>query len=315
MILWDRNTGKISKTSSEDREELARQNCTKSFLRNVKRGNTIVNIAVPAGIFALCGFDLIALAAGFIATDIVLCCIDNEVFVRSPYRKAKKMSLEDVESRIERMKLQKDAKEKEISKLRSKYCSDCSSYSGWSRSECSDCETMSCLCSDVAKLRDFIQSEEHYLATEKGKIKDKEIENNNKKSAEYQNKLKYFEDMRDRLKYFIDKQNVEYLKPVHKALKKLINVLEEKEVGFTIISSSFYIYLDELQGILEKFFSLNSEQKSDYIGKIEKLSKLIEDHINSVVKRIEKLEVEDLEVNIDVLLQELERKAEENKDV
>ena len=93
------------------------------------------------------------------------------------------------------------------------------------------------------------------------------------------------------------------------------NVLEEKEVGFTIISSSFYIYLDELQGILEKFFSLNGEQKSEYIEKIEKLSKLIEEHINSVIKRIEKLEVEDLEVNIDVLLQELERKAEEEKDV
>ena len=315
MILWDRNTGKISKTSSEDREELARQNCTKSFLRNVKRGNTIVNIAVPAGIFALCGFDLIALAAGFIATDIVLCCIDNEVFVRSPYRKAKKMSLEDVESRIERMKLQREAKQKEISKLRSKYCNDCSSYSGWSRSECTACETMSCLCSDVAKLSDFIQSEEHYLATEKGKIKDKEIENNNKKSAEYQNKLKYFEDVRDRLKYFIDKKNVDFLKPVYDSIKRLIGVLEEKEIGFTIISSSFYIYLDELQGILEKFFTLNDKQKSEYIGKIERLSKLIEDHINSVINRIEKLEVEDLEVNIDVLLQELERKSEEDKDV
>lgn len=315
MILWNRNTGKISKTSSEDREELARQNCTKSFLRNVNRGNTFINIAVPAGICALCGFDLIALAAGFIATDVVLCLIDNEVFVKSPYRKAKKMSLEDVESRIEKMKLQRDAKKKEIAKLRSKYCNSCSSYSGWSRSECTDCETMSCLCSDVAKLNDFIASEENYLSNEKDKIREKEIENNNKKSADYQNKLKYFEDMKDRLKYFIDKQNVEYLKPVHKALKKLINILEEKEVGFTIISSSFYIYLDELQGILEKFFSLNGEQKSEYIDKIEKLSKLIEEHINSVIKRIEKLEVEDLEVNIDVLLQELERKSEEDKDV
>lgn len=315
MILWDRNTGKISKTSSEDREELARQNCTKSFLRNVKRGNTIVNIAVPAGIFVLCGFDLIALAAGFIATDVVLCLIDNEVFVRSPYRKAKKMSLEDVESRIERMKLQREAKQKEISKLRSKYCNDCSSYSGWSRSECTSCETMSCLCSDVAKLNDFINSEMSYLQSEKGKIRDKEIENNNKKSAEYQNKLKYFEDVRDRLKYFIDKKNVDFLKPVYDSIKRLICVLEEKEIGFTIISSSFYIYLDELQGILEKFFTLNDKQKSEYIGKIERLSKLIEDHINSVINRIEKLEVEDLEVNIDVLLQELERKSEEDKDV
>ena len=127
--------------------------------------------------------------------------------------------------------------------------------------------------------------------------------------------MKYFEDVRDRLKYFIDKQKVEYLKPVYKSIKKLIDILNEKEVGFTIISSSFYIYLDELQGILEKFFSLNDKQKSEYTKKIEKLSILIEDHINSLIKRIEKLDVEDLEVNIDVLLQELERKAEEDKDV
>ena len=102
---------------------------------------------------------------------------------------------------------------------------------------------------------------------------------------------------------------------LHKSIKKLIDILNEKEVGFTIISSSFYIYLDELQGILEKFFSLNDKQKSEYTKKIEKLSILIEDHINSLIKRIEKLDVEDLEVNIDVLLQELERKAEEDKDV
>ena len=95
----------------------------------------------------------------------------------------------------------------------------------------------------------------------------------------------------------------------------MICVLEEKEIGFTIISSSFYIYLDELQGILEKFFTLNDKQRSEYIEKIQRLSKLIEDHINSVIKRIEKLEVEDLEVNIDVLLQELERKSEEDKNV
>ena len=104
--------------------------------------------------------------------------------------------------------------------------------------------------------------------------------------------------------------------PQNRETKKYIEgVLEEKEIGFTIISSSFYIYLDELQGILEKFFTLNDKQKSEYIGKIERLSKLIEDHINSVINRIEKLEVEDLEVNIDVLLQELERKSEEDKDV
>lgn len=315
MILWDRNDGKISKTSSEDREELAKQNCTKTFLQNVNRGNTIINVAVPVGIMALFGFDLIALAAGFIATDVILCCIDNEVFVRSPYRKSKKMSLEDVESRIEKMKLQRDTKKKEISKLRSKYCYNCDSYSGWSRSDCTSCNTMSRLYSDVSKLNDFIDSESRYLESEKSKIKDKEIENNNKKSVEYQNKMKYFEDVRDRLKYFIDKQKVEYLKPVYKSIKKLIDILNEKEVGFTIISSSFYIYLDELQGILEKFFSLNDKQKSEYTKKIEKLSILIEDHINSLIKRIEKLDVEDLEVNIDVLLQELERKAEEDKDV
>ena len=85
----------------------------------------------------------------------------------------------------------------------------------------------------------------------------------------------------------------------------------EKEVGFTLISNTFYIYLDELQGILEKFFSLNKGQKEEYFGKVEKLSELIEDHISSLVKRIEKLEVEDLDINIDVLLSELERKVED----
>ena len=310
MILWDRNKGKILKTSSEDRKELAGQMCTKGFLDKINKGNTLINIAVPAGIFALCGFDLVALAAGFIITDVVLCCIDTEVFVKAPYRKARKMSLEDVESNVEKMKLEKDSITKRISYLRDKYCDECHSYSG-SRYSCTDCSEMANLHNDLSKLQSFIDKEEHYLRLEKGKIRDKEIENNNKKSAEYQNKLQYFEDVKDRLKYFIDKQDVEFLKPVHKAMKKLIETLSEKEVGFTLISNTFYIYLDELQGILEKFFSLNKGQKEEYFGKVEKLSELIEDHISSLVKRIDKLEVEDLDINIDVLLSELERKVED----
>ena len=106
--------------------------------------------------------------------------------------------------------------------------------------------------------------------------------------------------------------DVEFLKPVHKALKLLISTLSEKEIGFSLISNTFYIYLDELQGILEKFFSLNKRQKDEYISKIEKLSELIEEHISSLVKRIEKLEIEDFDVNIDVLLSELERKVDED---
>ena len=117
----------------------------------------------------------------------------------------------------------------------------------------------------------------------------------------------------------IERKNKEQNHKINILTNELDNdYLTKTEEGSVISlehSKEGMVYLDELQGILEKFFSLNSEQKSDYIGKIEKLSKLIEDHINSVVKRIEKLEVEDLEVNIDVLLQELERKAEENKDV
>lgn len=311
MILWDRNKGKILKASSEDRKELAGQLCTKGFLQKVEKGNTLINIAVPAGIFALCGFDLVALAAGFIITDVVLCCIDNEVFVKGPYRKAKKMSLEDVESNIEKMKLEKDSITKKIAHLRDKYCDNCHSYSG-SRYSCTDCSEMRNLHSDLSKLQSFIDREENYLRIEKGKIRDKEIESNNKKSEDYRNKLQYFMDVKDRLKYFIDKQDVEFLKPVHKAMKKLVDVLSEKEIGFSLISNTFYIYLDELQGILEKFFSLNKGQKEEYLGKIEKLSELIEDHISSLVKRIEKMEVEDLDINIDVLLSELERKVEED---
>ena len=59
MILWDRNKNKITGASSEDRKELAEQMCTRSYLEKVNRGNTLINIAVPAGIFALFGFDLV----------------------------------------------------------------------------------------------------------------------------------------------------------------------------------------------------------------------------------------------------------------
>ena len=77
-----------------------------------------------------------------------------------------------------------------------------------------------------------------------------------------------------------------------------------------------YAYLDELQNILNKWVDLDDAQKKIYEEDIIKISTAIGNFITSLNNRIVRLETEDIEVGISVLLSELEENLEEeNKNV
>lgn len=313
MMFWDRNEEYPRKTSSKERKELAQKNCTPSFLSNISKANTALNIAIPLGIFALCDFNLIALGVGFVATDAVLSMLDNLVFVVNPYKESKKMTIEKSEKRIEDLRKEIDEKEKKIESLRNKYCHSCYDYR-YSRDSCTACRTMARLISDVKQLKKFLADEEVYIEDEKKKAKETLVATSMGKSANYSDKMEYFELMLDKVEYFVDEKGFKFLNGLKKSMTILVSTLKNKEIGFTLIPNTLYIYLDELSKVMERYSTFENSNKETYKNDVKKVSSELSDLISRLVTRINNFEVEDFEVDISVLLQSLARANETEKE-
>ena len=314
MMFWDRNEDYPRRTSSKERKLLAQKNCTPSFLSNISKANTALNIAIPLGIFALCDFNLIALGVGFVATDAVLSALDNLVFVVNPYKESKKMTVEKSEKRIESLKKELEEKEKKIESLRNKYCQSCYDYR-YSRNSCTACHTMARLVSDVKQLNKFLTDEEEYINEEQKKAKETLVATSTGKSVDYSDKMEYFELMRDKIEYFVEEKSLKFLNPLKKSMSNLISILKEREVGFTLIPRTLYIYLDELQDIMEKYSTFESDNKETYKSSVKKVASELSEVISNLINRIKNYEVEDFEVNVSVLLKDLEKLNETEKEV
>lgn len=309
MIVWDRSSEYITKLSPEEREDIALNISTPRSLKRAQKINNLLNFVVPVLIFGVFGFNLIAFAISFIVFDIILCFMDQLIYVVFPYNKTKNMSLEAVQKRIDDLKAEKDKISKSLEEFRKKECCGCRYHY---YDNCTDCSDVRLAVNEMRALNEFIKSEESYLNKELEKIKEKEVAANNKTSKDYSDKKQYLIDIRDKLKYYKNKKNMTFLEPVLKSVKILISTLDKKPMGYALVSNTLYIYLDELQKILEKLTSLDETKKDVYIKDIEKISVALSENINSLINRISKLETEDIEVSITVLLNELTREGEEN---
>ena len=103
-----------------------------------------------------------------------------------------------------------------------------------------------------------------------------------------------------------------FLSPILKSMNTLIATLDKKPMGYGLIPNTLYIYLDELQNILERLIGLEDEKRERYIKDIEKISTALSENIETLIDRITKLETEDIEVSITVLLNELTRNEDGN---
>lgn len=303
MILWNRNRPYKKRLTADERYEIAEQITTKKTIRNVEIANTIINVAVPILLLLIVWnkklpYVLLILGIAFVITDVILCTIDNLIFVIFPYKRTTNMSLSKAQKRLDIVK----AKNEELNqKLKQHYekCDDC-----WTRN-CSRCDLHENERWDKRVLSDFIKDEEKYINKELEKIQEEEIKADTKKSKDYTDKLVYLTAIGEKLKYFKKSYDMVFLKSVVDSVSTLKTILEKKPIGHSLISSKLYIHLDELINILTGWEGLSDAQKDIYMESIKSLSEKFTENINHLVKRIEKLETENIEVSISVLMKEL----------
>lgn len=300
MILWSRDLEYKKKLTVDDRKMIAKRVAPSKTLDRCKTINALINSIVCIAVLYFFNCSLIALAIAFVLTDAVLVSFDQLIFVAIPYRKTMRLKLPKAQARLEEVKAKRDELNKEIDEFAKNKCGS------WrcDGSYCSDCR-----CTDMKRERDlldlFIETEQRYVEKEFEKIKEVEIKEDKKQSKDYSDKKEYFLALREKLEYFVNKQNMTFLNPVLDSVILLIETLEKKPIGYSIVSNILYVYLDELQSILTKLVDLEEAQKNVYIKDIAKISAALSQNINNLIDRIVSLETEDIEVGIAVLLKEL----------
>jgi hypothetical protein len=160
----------------------------------------------------------------------------------------------------------------------------------------------------------FIALESKYIDAELQKVKEAEIQANNKQSRDYADKKDYFFALKDKLVYFIGKHDMEYLSSVLMSVNSLINTLEKRPLGYEMVPNTIYIYLDELQKILTQISNYDEERRSRYEPDVDRIAKALSKNIEQLNDRIERTETADVEVSIAVLLKDLTN-GEEEKNV
>ena len=138
---------------------------------------------------------------------------------------------------------------------------------------------------------------------------------NTKKSAEFGDKIKFFETMSLKINDFATNINniKEILLDIVEKLNKLTGMLTERPERLQVVPRTLYVYLDELQLILNHYSELSKEKKNDYSDEIEKVCKALAENIQHTINRVDAFNTEKLEVSLETLLQELTKENTEER--
>ena len=313
MLIWNRDTNINHIEDADEREAVISDMISENEEFLLTALNVLINIAIPAIIIYFFKFNLLAFAIGFILTDIVLNTIDWIFFIRIPYNKTMNSSLSYLQKRLEKINNKIAQIDMELEAQRKKLCNGCGGHRGTSFSyHCSDCEYVENLLRERRRWNDIQNQESKYINKELEKIKQEKAQNDTRSSKDYTDKKEFLINSKEKFKFYKTNHDMSIVSPIIKSLKDLIKILEEKPIGYSMISAKTYLYIDETLKILEQLVNMDDDLKERYLDKISQISNELSRTVNELIERIERLEVEDIEVSMTVLLNELTKS--EDKD-
>ena len=291
--------------TKENRKAMAEYWYSPSNMQLFNLANNWSNIIVPGAVFLVCGLNPIALGVSFVATDAIMSMADTYICWQRP--KSKLLS-----PITKRTKMVEKLTEK-VAKLAPKYEAVCRKHND----KCRRCMKNSAnLCKNYLKsdcriisnyefYKTLLEQESSRLKKEVQEMEENRAENEVKRSTEYQDKTEFLQDKRLYFEVLANKQKMTFLNPVCMNLRKLINLLKEKPIGYTLLPHNLTIYLDELTLILQQWNELSEERKKVYTKEITQVADALGDNIASLTKRIQALEEGNIEIGLKVLKSEL----------
>lgn len=296
MILWNRGR-EYKKFTPSEKESVVEEIATPDTISRVATISLLLNIFVPATIAVCTEWNLWIFVASFIVFDIILCTLDWLIFFAIPYRKTMNVTLDEAQKRLSAIEAKRDSLKQTM--MDNARCDG----------ECHKCWRTRCNHFELSGMRiynAFIKDEKKYIEEELKKLEAKKAEEEvNKQSKDFTDKKEYLASASLRIKVLIENDNMDFLSQTYEAIEDLRGTLERKPIGYTMISDMLYIYMDELLKIVAQLKDLDSDQVEKYMPDVQKISKYLSQHVNEIEDRIIKLETDDIEVGIAVLLKEL----------
>lgn len=308
MIVWTKSTEYKKFETSEEQELFLKKIITADTFLMIKFANWLLNIIIPIVIFLFINDELttmsklLVLAIAFVVQDFILMIISKILFIEIPFRKAQKMSLQDIQKRLNKLinKSQYLHKTK-IPMLRQK-ARDSEFYKGLLN-----------LTEDTATQIDaFIKADSAFVEAELNKQRDVEMRET-KTSNDYKMWSDYFIETKTRLIYFANQKQFSMLGDVIKAITALLNILEKKPYGSNKINYTLKIYFDELNIALGKIVNLSVEKdQHSYLETLQEVSKALTAEIQATIVQIDEIDKKDISTTLSTLLTELNRTEETN---
>ena len=243
--------------------------------------NYVLNVITCLGIW-LYTKNVVILLVGFVVFDFIMTTINHYLFYVIWPKKFSSMTLEE--------------RKKYITNIKTKYLCEFEELSDASRYH-----TRS-VYSDYMR---WLESEEKRIASEEEAIKESLIKADTKTSKDYSDKIEYFNNLIVKLDYYIKLYKLNSLKSIKKSVVSLLDTLNKKPIGFTIISYSVYIYLDEIQTVLLQFESLDKEVRMSYYDRFSEVADLLSKSLEDLNTKILRMETKPIDLTLDVLLKEL----------
>ncbi len=304
MILWNRGR-EYRKLTPSERESVVEEIATPDTISNIAMVSLLLNIFVPATIAVCTEWNLWIFVISFIIFDLIMCTIDWLIFFAIPHWKTTKVTLEEAQQRVA---LYEEKRDKLLKKMMENAHCDGECHKCW-RTRCNHFEQ-----SGLRIYNTFIKEEKKYIDEELKKIEVKKAESEvNKQSKDFADKKEYLQSASLRIKVLIENDKMDFLKPTYDAVEDLRTTLDKKPIGYTMVSDMLYIYMDELLKIVARLGELEEEQVNKYMPDVQKISQYLSRHVNEIEDRIIKLETDDIEVGIAVLLKELSDDKGEKK--
>lgn len=287
----------------QSRADWVEDNCRYVEKKHYELWNNVINSFVASFSAVFTRFNLVYFVIAFILCDILLTFVDAYLFYFRPKR-ISEYGIEELEKYVKKLEVKYNKYAKEYDEKRKKTCEKCKYFSNYERlcqgsvNECS-------LHTNYMKYK-RLYSEEKSRLDKMVEEKKKEIAvSDNRKSILYTDKLEYFKTLKIKIDVFLNDKNMKFLKSLSTEIKNLLDILEKKPFGVSMISGTLYIYLDELINVLNSLKELDSENKEDYLKQIEKITKALQEEIFSVSKRISESEEHSIDISIRTLMKEL----------
>jgi Rad3-related DNA helicase len=271
--------------------------------------NLALNVTIPFMVCYLTNCNLIVVAASFVVTDAVLCAISDYMIIHKPHKEISERLLSYARQELQDTKERRDQLDQRRKEYKNKNCSrKC-------QMDCSKCPASE-MDNEFEALNTFIEFEHDWIEMKLAPMKDAEmaafVALEQKPSKENADKLEYFTAFAEKIDYFVANHNFTFLKPVEDSIDRLVELLKMKPDGYRLIPRTLYLYIDELQKVLSKLTGLQTLQMGEYMEDLMTVSSALSKSVDRTITNIEKLDTDDIEVSLSVLINELIKEEEGN---